>query len=411
MIRIISSFILILFLCLPVYSQNGSPYTSLGIGDLEYTHSARRSGMGDLGVSVSDDYFINTLNPAGWHKIKSTRIEFAAYYNAMFLSDNNSSGYFGEMEFSGITMAFPISELYEITTSAGLVPVSNVSYEIKETFTGPENYDLNYSGTGGLSKVYLGASYKLPFNLIVGANADYYFGNLIYKSRIDFINSSSLSSEYETRYSPKGFGGTFGFISPDFSSLVDTNTISELKIGAAVSYFGSLDLDTNITSRSQSLIDTVAYGTGTMDIPLRFTAGANIVFNNKYLISFDYAMQPWSEFKINDAAQPNLRNAQKFSLGFEYRPESELGSTFWEQIIWRSGLSLEETQYMINNEGINQYSVAGGFSLPLSFGNTLDIGIQFSMRGSTDSNLVRENIIRLNAGLSFGELWFIRQSN
>jgi hypothetical protein len=411
MIKIIFSLLLIVLVCLPVFSQSGSAYTTLGIGDIEYTYSARRSGMGGLGVSVADEDFISSLNPAGWYKINRTRIEFGVYYNGMFISDNSSSGYYGEMEFSGVTMAFPVSNLYGITASVGLVPVSNVSYEIKESFETPETYDINYSGSGGLSKVYIGTSYKLPFGLVVGANADYYFGNLTYKSRIDFINSPSLFSEYENRHNPNGLGGTFGFISPDFSSLIDSNSVSELKLGASVSYFGSLDMDTITISRSSSGVDTVYFGSAAMEIPLRFSAGLSIVLNKKYLISLDYAMQPWSEFKIDNVIQPNLRNAQKFSLGFEYKPESELGSTFMEQIIWRSGLSFEETQYMINNKGINQLSVSGGFSLPISYGNTIDIGIQFSMRGTKDFNLIKENTIRLNAGISFGELWFIRQSS
>ncbi len=410
MTKLILFFVLILIVCIPVHSQSGSAYTRLGIGDLEYTNSARRTGMGQLGASVADENFINSLNPASWHRINRTRIEFAAYYNGTFISDNNSSGYFGEMEFSGFSMAFPISQLYGITAAAGLVPFSNVSYEIKESFQTPEPYDVTYNGSGGLSKIFVGTSYKLPFGLVLGANIDYYFGNLVYKSRIDFINSTSSFAEYENRFNPKGVGGTFGFISPDFSAMIDTNSVNELRFGASLSYIGSLDLDTLLISRSSTGIDTVNSGSGTMDVPLRFTVGANVIFNKSYLISLDYAFQPWSEFKISNMEQPGLRNAQKFSLGFEYQPLNEPGSTFWDQIILRSGLSFEETQYLINSEGINQYSVSGGFSLPISFGNTLDLGIQYSMRGTKNSNLIKENIIRLNVGISFGELWFVRQS-
>jgi len=403
-------FILIIIICIPVYSQSGSAYTRLGIGDLEYTNSARRIGMGQLGASVADEEFINSLNPASWYKINRTRIEFAVYYNGMFVSDNNNSGYYGEMEFSGFSMAFPISELYGITAAAGLVPFSNVSYEIKESFQTPETYDATYSGSGGLSKIFVGTSYKLPFGLVLGGNVDYYFGNLVYKSRIDFTSSTSSFAKYENKFNPKGVGGTFGFISPDFSSMIDTNSISELRLGASLSYIGSLDLSTLLISQSSTGIDTVNSNSGTMEVPLRFTVGANVVFKRNYLISLDYAFQPWSEFKINDVKQLNLRNAQKFSLGFEYQPLNEPGITFWEQIIWRSGLSFEETHYIINNEGINQYSVSGGFSIPISFGNTLDVGIQYSMRGTKNSDLIKENVIRLNVGISFGELWFIRQS-
>ncbi len=403
-------FILIVIVCLPVYSQSGSAYTRLGMGDIEYTNSARRSGMGDLGVSVADVNFINSLNPASWYRIDRTRIDFSAYYNGMFISDNNNSAYLGKMEFSGFSIAFPISELFGITASAGLVPYSNVSYTVKESFQTPENYNATYTGTGGLSKIFVGTSYKLPFGAILGATMDYYFGNLIYTSRIDFLSSSSEFSEYENRFNPKGIGGTFGFISPNFASLTDSTSISELRFGAALSYIGSLDLKTILTSKSSTLIDTVSYGKGKMDVPLKLTFGADLILSKNYLFSLDYSFQPWSEFKINDLVQPNLRNAQKFSLGFEYQPLNEPGSTLWEQMIWRSGLSYEQTQYIVNNEAINQFSVSGGFSLPISYGNTFDLGIQYSMRGTKNSNLIKENNIRLNVGLSFGELWFIRQS-
>jgi len=86
-----------------------------------------------------------------------------------------------------------------------------------------------------------------------------------------------------------------------------------------------------------------------------------------------------------------------------------LGSTFWEQMVWRAGLSFEQTQYQINGTGINQYSVGGGFGLPMGSENSLDISIQYSTRGTTESNLLKEDRITLNLGFSLGEVWFIRQ--
>jgi len=392
-------------------SQSGSTYTRYGIGDIEYSYSARRSGMGQLGVSVADADFINSLNPAGWYKINRTRIEFGLYYNGMFLSDKNNSGYFAETEFSGVTIAFPLSELYGISVATGLIPVSNVSYKIKESYELPQSYKVSYEGSGGLSKVFIGTSYKLPFDLVVGATADYYFGNLLYKSRSELTTSTSNYAEYENSYRPKGLGGTFGFISPDLSYLVDTSFVNDLRFGLSISYTGSLDLDTILTSTSSSGVDTNYAGNGEMGIPIRITLGANIVLAGNYLLSLDYSFQPWSEYKINSITQPGLQDAQKLSLGFEYHPDFSPGNTFWEQIIWRSGLSFEETQYMINNKGINQFSVSGGFSLPISYSNTLDLGVQYSVRGTKDSGLIKEDIIRLNFGISFGELWFIRPEN
>jgi hypothetical protein len=80
----------------------------------------------------------------------------------------------------------------------------------------------------------------------------------------------------------------------------------------------------------------------------------------------------------------------KISTGFEYKPGQIIGASVWEQIIWRAGLSYEKTQYLINNQGIDQYSVFGGFSFPLGIENSIDIAVQYSMRGTTDSGLLKE---------------------
>jgi hypothetical protein len=79
-----------------------------------------------------------------------------------------------------------------------------------------------------------------------------------------------------------------------------------------------------------------------------------------------------------------------------------------ELMVWRAGLSYEQTQYIFNTTGIDQYSVFGGFTYPLGVDNTLDLGIQYGIRGSQESNILKENFVKLYLGISFGELWFMR---
>lgn len=394
------------------FAQNSSAYTRFGLGDIEYSFSARRAGMGQLGISVADGDFINTLNPAGWYKLNRTRIEFSMYYNGLYLSDNNSKGYLGEAEFSGFAVAFPISYQYGISAAAGIVPFTNVSYLVEqENQLDGNSYTTTYEGAGGLTKAFVGTSYRLPFDLVIGASFDYYFGNLYYRAGIDFPATNSLSAKYENKQSPQGFGGTFGFVGPDMSGIFNSQTITDFRLGGSASYFSKMDFDTVFTSSTATLVDTLFIGKTQIEIPPRIIAGISTIFSNQYLISFDYSFQNWQNYKVGGLNRHNLRDANKISAGFEYRPLRELGSTFWEQIIWRAGLSFEKTQYIVNNEGVNQVSFAGGLSLPISFENTLDIGVQYSIKGTTASNLLKENSIRLNFGISFGETWFIRPEN
>ena len=100
---------------------------------------------------------------------------------------------------------------------------------------------------------------------------------------------------------------------------------------------------------------------------------------------------------------------QKVVLGYEFGDPNLRFVTFWEQILWRVGLSYEQTQYEINGEGINEYSIYAGVSFPIGIGNTLDFGFRYGMRGTTSSNLVREDLFNAFVSFSFGELWFVRQ--
>ncbi|MFO7447171.1 MAG: hypothetical protein R6W90_12450 [Ignavibacteriaceae bacterium] len=394
------------------FGQSGSAYTRIGIGDIEYSYSARKLGIGQLGVSVSNNDLISIMNPAGLNRLTRTRIETGLNYSGLFLKSGNASTYYGEVEFSGFSFGFPISSDYGVGAALGILPYSNVSYEVLENIAPTaenEAYNILYEGRGGLSKMFLAASYTLPFNLTIGASLDYYFGNLNYFSKTEFLNTQTLNAEYKRTYSPRGLGSTLGIITPDIAGILNFENISDFRFGVVVSLAGELTTDTSFTSTSSLGIDTIAKGKSYINIPLRIAAGFSFILNKNFLFTFDYVYQGWSEYEMEGKKSSNLRDAMKLSGGFEFRPERELGASLWEQIIWRAGLSYEQTQYIIYGEGIDQLSVSGGFSFPLSLENTMDIGLQYAMRGTSDSNLYDENIIRLGVGLSLGEIWFVRQ--
>lgn len=394
-------------------AQSSSSYTRFGIGDIDYSYSIRKMGMGQLGVSVADVDFISTLNPASLHRIGKTRIEFSMNYNGTFLQDNFQKNYYSEADFGGFAVGVPISNDHGVGVAFGIVPFSNVSYKVVQKINSPDpligEYSTEYTGKGGLSKIFVGSSYLLPIDLSIGASFDYYFGNIVYNSRVDFANSSYYSGEYEKFYEHRGIGGSFGLISPDLSKLFESKTISDFRFGLALNLFSKIIDDSMYTSISTTGIDTLNSGRGNIDIPAKLSLGLSFILNSKYLFSFDYTAQALSKFKSNEVAIPQLRDAYKLSVGFEYRHLRELGSTFWEQIIFRAGLSYEQTQYFVNNYGINQYSASLGASLPLSSENTLDIGLMYAKRGTKESNLFQEDIIKLGIGFSLGELWFLRQ--
>ncbi len=394
-----------------LFSQSSSVYSRFGIGDPVYSYSGRGVGLTKSGTSTAVPDFVSISNPASWYVLKKARFEAAVNYNGTFLKSKSESSYYGKAQFNGFTFGFPVSQKYGIGAVTGIVPFTNVSYKSVSKYTSPDpevgSYSTTYEGQGGLSKLFLGSSYKLPFDLVIGASLDYYFGNLEYFSNITFDNQSNSNASYLRKYSPNGLGYSFGLISPDLSQIINIDNVSNFRVGASFINVSKLKTDTSFTSTSSLGTDTLGFNKVYMKIPYRLSAGLSFMLDNKYLLSLDYVYQPWSDYALNNINSPYLRNSNRFSAGFEYRPKADIESSFWEQIILRLGLSYEQTQYIINNQGINRFSVAGGFSLPLAAGNTIDIGIEYSIKGTNNDNLFKENNLRINFGISLGEIWFV----
>lgn len=392
------------------FSQNTSTYTRYGIGDLFYGYSARTMALSYSGSAMLNSDYVEILNPASWSALTRTRIEFSFSYDQLKLSNSSESRYYGDGIFRGFTFAFPVSMDNGIAVALGLVPYSRINYEsvqaVNDESTG--NYLQTYEGVGGLSRVFLGGTTNLPMEFVLGATLDFYFGNLNYYSSVEFIGSSSFPSEYQLQFGPTGFGTSVGIISPNLSDLVDGNTISNLRFGISVNWIGDLSTDTTFVSRSSTIVDSLYFGKTEMVVPTRFNAGVHIVLNNVYNFALDYFYQKWTSFKLSGVNQLNLNDVNKFSLGFEYRPQVTMSMNFLEQIMWRAGVSYEISQYEFNDYALNQFSVSGGFSLPLSPENTFDIGLEYAIRGSQENDLLLENFFRIDLGLSFGDIWFTR---
>ncbi|MBE0571656.1 MAG: hypothetical protein IH618_08950 [Ignavibacteriaceae bacterium] len=392
------------------FAQKTSTYTRYGVGDIYYSYSARTLSMGHTGTAMINSDYVEILNPASWSSLSRVRLEMSFAYDELKLSNANDTKYYGDGLFKGVTFGFPISEVNKISLAFGVVPYSRINYEVTENVidTLAGNYNSTYLGKGGLSKIFIGSSFQLPGEFLIGATLEYYFGNIKYTSKLAFENTTYFPSEYELNFAPKGFGTTIGLITPDLSGLLKSDAISNLRLGLSTNIVGKLNTDSSFVSRSSSIVDSISTGETKMEVPMRLNAGLHITFVNVYNLALDYFYQPWTEFKLSKINQSNLSDVHRISLGFEYRPQRVPGVTFWEQIMFRAGLSYEMSQYNFNGNELKQYSVFGGFALPLSPENTVDLGFEYSVRGTKEDNLLEENFLRINFGISFGDIWFIR---
>ena len=392
-----------------LFASGGSPYTRLGLGEFHYTFSARRFGLGGLGFAVPDKDYISYTNPAGWSQLESTRFETGYLMDAGQQTDKSFSVFNSNSYFNGMIFGFPIERDYGITFVSGIVPYSNVNYELSSSYDSLEvdAHTLTYKGTGGISRLFFGTSYNLPFEFSLGLTFDYYNGRITNSTNAKFASSSTFNGfDFQRQVNYHGVGWTIGLLSGNLSKYLGGDLIRDFRLGVTFTPEVSLSADsanvftTTIGSYENSSGDVKA------KLPYRLGLGASARFGDNYLVTMDYMHQPMSEYMWANQKIFGMQDINKYSVGMEYRPSLN-AEGFFEQFMLRTAVSYENTPYKINGNSINQLSVYAGFSIPLAYGNTIDVGFQYGMRGTTDNELVKEKIYRLNFTVSIGELWFI----
>ncbi len=401
------------FLIIEISSAQGGPiYSRYGIGDQIHSSSARRLGFGSLGSAVIDRDYIDGYNPASWTDLYFTRFGISLKYLGANYSDKNSSAFHTNVVFSGFTIGFPIQRSLGISVALGLVPVAALSYEVKENKNNTHfgDFSESFSGKGSMSKIFIGSSIKIPTNTSIGATVEYYTGTNNYKSSLDFLGSPDFRNvSYETRYKYSGIGGTFSLITGNILNLFyDSDT--ELRLSALANLSSDLVTDTSLAINTSIGELVPNEGATTIVLPTKYTFGASLTWNKKYLILFDYLFQPWTKYQFDGKYNSNLKDLSKYSLGFEYKNKTiGMHASTFEQMSFRIGVSYEETQYTFNGININTISIHSGLTIPFGDINLIDFSISAGVRGTTDSNLIKEEFISGAMTLTLGELWFVRQ--
>jgi len=405
-------FILIfLFTSISLFAQGGSIYSSFGVGDLRTSYSARRLAMGEMGIALSDIDYLNSMNPAGWNSLRLTRFELSMNYAGSNIQSTSNSAFYSKTGFNGMMIGFPLDHDLGLSFTLGQVPYSQVGYDIKTNVNDPlvGNYNYSDKGEGGISKLFIGTSYRLPFGFSIGLSYDYYIGRVTHSLIADFNDTTTFThATFEKETSYHGMSLTTGIISSDLSKLFGPTDIKDFRIGFVFTPSVSLSADT--VDNSTTSIGTLTTSTGSIkdNLPYRIGIGTTFKYTNNYTFTLDYLYQPYSEYTSNGIKDINLQNYYKLGLGFEYRDIDTRSNTFWDHVVLRAGLSFEQTPFKVKGIGVNQYSIYGGMSLPISFDNTVDLALQYSRRGTTDNNLLLENIYKFTVTISIGDLWFMR---
>jgi len=398
----------ILLLASSAFSQDefplGSPYNAFGLGDLQYLSSSRTEAMGIQGISLMGNY-VNNLNPAVNGNLKLTNISVSMSYGFLQLPKSNIS----DGNVNGINVGIPLSNDLGMALTMGFNSMIRSNYKIYNKVTTPDvTYSQTYAGNGGVSRVNFGLTYKVLGGIYIGAEYNYAFGNQTKLYYLDFA-----SQNYTNTYIRKenNLTGSFvkGGVVLDLKSLLKSDKLNDFTLGFV--YQSKLNMSSGedaIYYSSIGVNDTVRNTYSDIQVPEAFGFGITKQIGKQVILSGDVLMQQWSKFIPGNIAKANYTNSFRYGLGAEILPALKSDRTFWENLTYRMGVFYDKTYYTINGENVNRIGFGLGFGVPIGNGNSLDLGITYSMRGKNENGLIKENYLKLSAGLNFGELWFLR---
>ncbi len=441
----------------PAFSQDNSPYSRFGIGDLIPSSNVIGRSMGGISAGYTDVVAINFNNPASYSsfqsffepkskKMTSGRVvlDIGLDFENRTLRESAPAKKFvaSNALFSYLQVGMPLKKNWGL--SFGLRPLSRISYKISrneryiDPLTGlPIDSTLTRNeGKGGAYLASVGTGFslftkqranKMEEKLSVGINAGFLFGEKDYSTKRSFINDTvdyyQANFETKTNYSSIYISGGIQYKLP-----LDSGKRISLTIGA----FGNLGQKLNASQdklveifgfddnlgeiRLDSISDQLNVK-GKIILPASYTIGfvaqkPIIIEKDRkqggWMVGMDFSMQNWNKYRFYGQVD-SVKNNWEVRIGGQINPVPK--RNYFSNVTYRAGFFMGP-DYVKVGQTLSRFGASFGMGLPIAISRQapnqftlINVALEYSKRGNT-KNLLRENMFRFSLGFSLSDLWF-----
>jgi hypothetical protein len=391
-------------------SQNtSSPYSIIGIGDLEESYFNRTSGMANTGVAYRSKLYLINNNPASYSALQeqffvvegSARGKIVSYYSNNLISNTNQTRDFSVERFS---LGIKVNKWWG--SSVGLTPFSTANY----SFTGKKSIQgtnistaADYDGSGGVNKAYWDNGFALGKHVSVGVSAAYLFGSL---KQTETLSGTDVSDVITTTKNIFLRNLYFNYGAQYYTRLTKK---WDLSLGAT--YANKTDLAAEYTSdvsTSTTSIHNEVTKNDYFSLPNSVSGGIVLTRNKKFSMLADYRYQDWSTLNYKGSGY-SLRNSNRASVGVEFSKLQQVWPMVIEKIYYQAGLFYSDSYLSVNNQQIKDMGVSIGLGFN-SKRSTLSymLGFEYGIRGTTSDNLIQERYGKLTFTLSYKDVWYTK---
>lgn len=432
-IRAVFVAVLLVSCCNVLLAQDGanssySPYSIFGVGDIYRQGTSYNMSMGGVGIASRNHRFINYLNPAAVtaRDTLSFMLDFGVTGQGKIYRQGDVKSAKNVFNICDFVFSVPIYK--KSAFYAGITPYSSLGYDFSHDELDPgvigNTGNVNYRsyGDGGLYQLFFGAGATFWKKFSIGAEFEYYFGNIDKSTSMDFESSS-----YRDIYS--GYTLNLSAVGGKFGVQYEQPVASGYYLTAGATYKTSSRLRGYVTDYKYATIssvsDTLSHHVDTLrhgeKVKLASEVGVGIAFRkgDKWRIEFDYTYSNWSNTNLDrvvgfanvGSTKFSTTFSQSFRAGFEIIPNKNDIRYYRKKCAYRAGAYYNKDYYKVNGQNIQSYGITLGITLPVyQWYNGISIGLDLGQRGNTSGNLVRETYAMFVVGFNIHDIWFRKYS-
>lgn len=381
-----------------------SPYSILGIGDLDTKDFGRYFVSGSASIARRDAEAYNFSNPASLSSLPYKTMHFDVAMRgriSTFSSPEVDTVTRPSQDFiiKRVTLAFKLNQKTGI--AFGFRPYSSVNYQFQleqPILDGNTFYTKFIDGSGGINQVYFSAGTSLNKRMSAGFTASWLFGSL---QKVTEYSSTSIFLDITKQENDFYYAGLFqgGF---QYYSLPGKKWRHQVGITGSVSTNLSGELITEYTGSGVSIQKDIESGRN-FKLPVTVGLGYSAVKNDKLTLSVEgnYYHWPYQEVEFsNSYTYPAVR----ISAGMEYSFKNKQWNNAYEKGFIGWGINAENSYIRIENDYLWDYSLSLGGGLNLK-NVSLYSGIEVGIKGNKGKAQIRESYTQYVLGITLKDIW------
>lgn len=395
-----------------------SPFSSIGLGEQFGYQLAHNQGMGGVGISNPQYWYLNNQNPALLVYNRLTTFEVGLIGESRTQKSSTVTENSGSGNLNYLALGLPIKS-GKWTAAISLMPYSRLNYQQERTdlVQGDTSHtNVIEKGSGGINQFSISNGYAVNRNFSVGLRASYLFSSVVNEYSNSLANSQQVLVISPNIYE-RTFVSDFQF-SPAASLHLDSlGRRRDNRFNIGIVYDLKANLNSQFYQRIErkniaGLIDSItliANKPGIITIPSKLSVGISFSRHYKWTVALDASYANYTQYRGLDGRNPYSNNAWSVAAGYEITPEAGSLGTYLKRMTYRTGVSIENSPYSPNGNAVRDFGITFGLSLPVNRVSSLDLALKVGRKGNKDINLVEESYLKLYFGMTFNDQWFIKR--